>query len=103
MRIRIEHNTRYRYRRPVTLLLHRLMLIPRGDHELQLLASGVACSPRAEHTWSQDIFGNLVATAKFSEPRPRAADFQRYYRGTVCGRMAGVPDRATCAQLSLLL
>jgi transglutaminase-like putative cysteine protease len=68
MKLRIRHSTRYRYRRPVTLNAHRLMLFPRGNHELALVTASLACSPQAALAWSQDIFGNLVATATFAEP-----------------------------------
>lgn len=68
MRLRIRHNTRYRYRRAVTLNPHRLMLLPRSDHELELLAATLHCSPAADLAWSTDSFGNLVAMASFADP-----------------------------------
>ncbi len=66
MKIRIQHNTTYRYARPVTLQPHRLMLFPRGSHDLRLLASSVQCTPVATFDWTQDVFGNVVATASFA-------------------------------------
>lgn len=68
MKLRIRHDTTYRYRRDVTLQSHQLMLIPRGTHDLRVLASSVRFSPEADVAWTQDVFGNLVATASFSEP-----------------------------------
>lgn len=67
MRLRIAHSTRYRYAREVGFNPHRLMLRPRGGPELQVLSHTLAVSPPAEVTWSQDVFGNLVATANIAE------------------------------------
>jgi transglutaminase-like putative cysteine protease len=67
MLLTIKHTTIYRYSRPVVLLPHRLMLTPRSSHHLNLRSTRVSTSPPAEIEWSQDVFGNLVATAVFSE------------------------------------
>lgn len=63
--LRICHDTRYRYRRPVALGPHRLMLRPRESRDVQLRASELAIMPQATVTWAQDVFGNTVATASF--------------------------------------
>ena len=68
MKIRIRHRTGYRYARPVELQPHRLMLVPRGSHILQVLSSELRSTPPAQVDWSQDVFGNLIATALFEEP-----------------------------------
>jgi len=62
----ICHRTVYRYARPVTLLPHRMMLCPRGQHDLRLLTTLLSCTPPAHIEWTQDVFGNLIATASFS-------------------------------------
>ena len=67
-KLAIKHRTTYRYRSPVQLLPHRLMLRPREGRELQLLSHEVSITPSAILTWSRDVFGNDVATARFSEP-----------------------------------
>ncbi len=36
-RVRVTHETAYRYKEPVSLLSHRLMLRPRDSHDLRLL------------------------------------------------------------------
>jgi hypothetical protein len=36
-RVRVTHETDYRYAQPVRLLGHRLMLRPRDSHDLRLL------------------------------------------------------------------
>ncbi|MCJ2132814.1 transglutaminase family protein [Methylobacterium sp. J-026] len=64
--ISIRHRTTYRYRQPVTLGPHRLMMRPRESHELRVLSSTVTLSPDAAVTWAQDVAGNAVATATFS-------------------------------------
>lgn len=63
--LRIRHQTRYRYDRPVGLGPHRLLLRPRQSRELQLLTHEVTVQPAADVTWAQDVFGNAVATATF--------------------------------------
>lgn len=60
------HRTTYRYSAPVQLLPHRLQLRPREGRELQLLTHDIACTPAADLTWSRDVFGNEVATARFA-------------------------------------
>ncbi|WP_404714050.1 transglutaminase domain-containing protein [Sphingomonas sp. MMS24-J13] len=67
MRLTIEHSTHYAYCSPVTLQPHRLLLSPRGGHELVVLSHSVQCDPVAEISWTQDIFGNLIATATFPD------------------------------------
>jgi len=63
--LRIDHRTTYRYRRPVKLWPHRLMLRPRESRDLRLLSSDVVVTPVAAVIWAQDVFGNAVATATF--------------------------------------
>lgn len=68
MTLRIRHDTIYRYRRAVSLQPHRLMLVPRGSHNLTILSSSLELSPKADMAWAQDVFGNLVAAASFVVP-----------------------------------
>ena len=44
--------TMCRYRRPVTLGPHRLLLTPRGDHDLRVLARNLDCQPEANLEWT---------------------------------------------------
>lgn len=67
MLLTICHRTIYRYARPVALLPHRMMLCPRGQHDLRLLTTLLSCTPPAHIEWTQDVFGNLIATATFSD------------------------------------
>ena len=69
--ISIRHRTTYRYRQPVTLGPHRLMMRPRESHELRVLSSAVTLSPEAAVTWAQDVAGNAVATATFGSDADR--------------------------------
>jgi transglutaminase-like putative cysteine protease len=64
--LRIHHKTTYRFREPVSLLPHRLMLRPRESRDLRLVSSNVAVTPAAVVTWAQDVHGNAVATATFA-------------------------------------
>lgn len=63
--INIRHTTTYRYREPVSLLPHRLMLRPRESRDLRLLAMHVTASPMATISWAHDVSGNTIATAAF--------------------------------------
>ncbi|MGH1588023.1 transglutaminase family protein [Methylobacterium phyllosphaerae] len=69
--LRIHHRTTYRYRKPVNLGPHRLMMRPRESRDLRLLASEVTLSPDATVTWAYDVAGNAVATATFGSPTER--------------------------------
>jgi transglutaminase-like putative cysteine protease len=63
--LRIHHKTTYRFRQPVSLWPHRLMLRPRESRDLRLVSSTVTVTPYAVVTWAQDVFGNAIATASF--------------------------------------
>lgn len=63
--LRIRHRTTYRYRTQVALGLHRLMLRPRESRDLRLISSHLELTPGATLTWSQDVFGNAIASAVF--------------------------------------
>lgn len=63
--LRILHRTTYRYREPVALGQHRLMLRPRESCELRLTAFDLTVTPEATVTWAHDVWGNTVATAAF--------------------------------------
>ncbi len=67
-RLEIHHRTTYRYRRPVRLGPHRLMLRPRESPDLRLLRNEVVVRPDATLTWAHDVYGNTVATATFDTP-----------------------------------
>lgn len=61
----IHHKTTYRYRMPVGLGPHRLMLRPRESRDLRLVASSLTVTPPATVTWAHDVSGNAVAMARF--------------------------------------
>lgn len=63
--LKLHHKTIYRYRQPVSLGPHRLMLRPRESRDLRLISSDVTVSPAAAVTWAHDVFGNTIATAVF--------------------------------------
>jgi transglutaminase-like putative cysteine protease len=64
--LRIRHLTTYRYRQPVTLGPHRLMLRPRESRDLRLLSFTVQVTPGALVSWAHDVSSNAVATASFA-------------------------------------
>ena len=63
--LEIRHRTTYRYRQPVMLGTHRLMLRPRESLELRLISHQATITPDASLTWAQDVFGNAVGMATF--------------------------------------
>jgi len=63
--LKIHHRTTYRYRQPVSLGPHRLMLRPRESRDLRLISSDAVVTPAAVVTWAHDVFGNAVAMANF--------------------------------------
>jgi transglutaminase-like putative cysteine protease len=70
----IKHLTTYYYRRPVAFGEHRMMLRPRDDRDQTVLKSELKISPEPSHlSWTQDVFGNHVATARFAN---RAAELR---------------------------
>jgi transglutaminase-like putative cysteine protease len=67
-RVRVVHTTEYRYRKPVRLTAHRLMLRPRDSHDLSLLDATLSLSPPSASTrWAHDVFGNSIAYIQFGD------------------------------------
>lgn len=62
----VRHRTGYSYHQPVDLGPHRLMLRPRESREIKLASFELVTRPEAQVSWSQDVFGNAVATANFA-------------------------------------
>src|SRR6202163_1883647 len=64
----IRHVTTYLYKKPVAFGDHRMMLRPRDDDDQKLLEAQLEITPGpSQLTWTQDIFGNHVATARFAD------------------------------------
>jgi transglutaminase-like putative cysteine protease len=64
----IRHITTYTYKQPVAFGEHRMMLRPRDDNDQKILESDLEITPEPSHlAWTQDIFGNHVATARFTD------------------------------------
>ena len=61
VRYDITHSTVYRYRQAVTFGEHRVMFRPRDSHDLRVLATDLAVSPRATVRMIQDPLSNSVA------------------------------------------
>jgi hypothetical protein len=63
----VNHSTVYRYSAPVALGEHRMMFRPRESHDLRLIRTGLAITPRpAQLRWLHDTFDNSVAVATFA-------------------------------------
>ena len=64
----IRHVTTYHYRQPVAFGEHRMMLRPRDDGDQKVLESELEITPEpSQLTWTQDVFGNHVAIARFAD------------------------------------
>jgi transglutaminase-like putative cysteine protease len=66
--LRIQHETRYTYKRRVRFGPHRLVLRPREGHDLRVETMDVEVSPPAQLTWSRDVFGNSIGTLHIEKP-----------------------------------
>jgi len=63
----VRHVTTYHYKQPVAFGEHRMMLRPRDDDDQKVLESELRITPEpSQLSWTQDIFGNHVATARFA-------------------------------------
>ena len=64
----IRHVTTYHDKQPVAFGEHRMMLRPRDDNDQKVLESELEITPEpTQLTWTQDIFGNHVAAARFAD------------------------------------
>jgi transglutaminase superfamily protein len=88
---------RHRYRCPVALGDHRLMLRPRDSHDLRLIQTNLNLSPPATLRWSHDVFGNSIAIASFAEPSAELRIESSLQLET------GLPDHSGGSELSLHL
>jgi len=68
-RLRIDHETEYGFDTAVALLPHRILVRPRGSHNLRIASSTLEISPEATLHWHRDALDNSVAVATFS-PSP---------------------------------
>jgi transglutaminase-like putative cysteine protease len=63
----ISHVTAYRYRRPVALGEHRMMLRPRESHDQRVIDAILEITPRPSSLrFVQDVFGNHIGIAQFT-------------------------------------
>jgi hypothetical protein len=61
----------------VTFGEHRLMIRPRDGHDMRILDSSLAVSPRADVHWAFDTFGNSVALLSFHDAADELTDRKR--------------------------
>lgn len=67
-RISILHTTEYRYRNPVGLGRHRMMLRPRDSHDLRLHDARLEVDPApGVERWAHDVFGNSLCLLEWPE------------------------------------
>jgi transglutaminase-like putative cysteine protease len=64
----IRHVTTHHYKKPVAFGEHRIMLHPRDDGDQKVLESELVITPEpSQLSWTRDIHGNHVATARFAD------------------------------------
>jgi transglutaminase-like putative cysteine protease len=64
----VRHVTTYHYKQPVAFGEHRMMLRPRDDDDQKVLESELRITPEpSQLTWTKDMFGNHIATARFAD------------------------------------
>lgn len=59
-RLLIQHETRYRYEKPVAFGAQRLLLRPRDSHGLKVEQASLAVGPPGGIRWTYDAYGNCV-------------------------------------------
>ena len=65
-RITIVHTTNYRYRNPVGLTRHRMMLRPDDSHDLRLHEATLVIAPSpVSIRWAHDVFNNSVCLVEW--------------------------------------
>lgn len=65
--IHFKHKTQYSYSGPVSFGDHRLVMRPRESYHQRLQSLKITTFPEATINWSEDIFGNMIATLVFKE------------------------------------
>ena len=75
----VRHLTAYRYKRPVELGQHRMMMRPRDGHDQRLIDWALAIEPKPDQMrWLYDALDNCVALASFSGSTMRLAVENRF-------------------------
>ncbi len=67
MKIRIQHQTIYRYAEKVAFGQHRIMLRPREGHDIRIEQSMLEITPAHAIRWLRDVYGNSIAVVDFHE------------------------------------
>src|SRR3978361_1854055 len=72
--VSIRHLTVYRYRNPVALGEHRMMLRPLESYDQRLISAELSIAPEPSVLRNvHDVFGNCVSIARFSGRTERLA------------------------------
>jgi transglutaminase-like putative cysteine protease len=73
-RVSIRHLTAYRYRNPVVLGEHRMMLRPLESYDQRLISADISVTPEPQALRNvHDVFGNCVSIARFAGRTDRLA------------------------------
>lgn len=98
-RLRILHETRYYYERPVRFGPQRLMIRPRDSHALRIVEASLRLYPPGETRWSYDANGNCVCffepTGKSDAMRVASELVIDRYPAPLAPQRVGNPDTMT--------
>ena len=76
----VLHKTVYRYKNPVRLGLHELLIRPRDSFDQRLLDCRLKVTPAlSEVRWIHDVFGNCVTLVEFAT-RSEVLEFESTIR-----------------------
>jgi transglutaminase-like putative cysteine protease len=96
--LRIDHTTEYAFDTAVSLLPHRILVRPRGGHNLRIASSTLEISPAATVHWQRDALDNSVAVAAFS---PSLVMSLRIVSSVVIEQYEGTPLDFTVEQYAV--
>src|SRR5258708_38847223 len=72
--VSIRHLTAYRYRNPVALGEHRMMLRPLESYDQRLISAGLSITPEPQVLRNAHaVFGNCVGIPRFTRPTDRVS------------------------------
>ena len=102
--LNVRHLTTYRYKRPIRLGEHRMMMRPRDGHDQRLVTWDLSLEPKPVRLrWLYDALDNCVALASFSGSDDRARCREPLHRRALGRRFPRRRDRSARPQLSFLL
>ena len=76
VRITVDHQTDYRYARPVSFGEHSLFLRPRESQTIHVESFALGTTPESRLRWVRDCFNNVVAVVSFGTQQHERLSFR---------------------------